>query len=234
MRLRVVTITGADNNTEVAQLADNSCRFHFVEWGILLSSSAHKHGKSRCPNATWLETLKKRHTSDMKLSGHICGHWAKQVCRGVFPADIDIDLFQRIQLNIGDEEYLNEIVDINKMADCLPKCREYVVQVGLPASRGLYVARTLLYARVNVSVLFDASRGRGIPPISWPDPPRDFPCGFAGGLGPDNLSYELERLDAIVGCRRIWIDMESKVRTEDHLDFGKVDECLKIAERFVR
>jgi hypothetical protein len=60
------------------------------------------------------------------------------------------------------------------------------------------------------------------------------PCGFAGGLGLDNLEDQLERLATVAGDRAIWIDMESKIRSEaDEFDRDKVRRCLEIARRYV-
>ena len=37
---------------------------------------------------------------------------------------------------------------------------------------------------------------------------------YAGGLGPDNLEEELKRIEEVAGDRTIWIDMETKVRSD--------------------
>jgi hypothetical protein len=54
---------------------------------------------------------------------------------------------------------------------------------------------------------------------------------LAGGLGPDNLKEVLYSLSALVGDSQVWVDMESRVRTEDNerLDLDKVRVCLEIA-----
>ena len=87
---------------------------------------------------------------------------------------------------------------------------------------------------MHASVLFDASGGHEITPERWPALPDDVPCGFAGGLGPDSLKEQLERLASVAGSQVIWIDMESKIRSEaDEFDLDKVSRCLEIAQRFV-
>jgi len=72
----------------------------------------------------------------------------------------------------------------------------------------------------RVQFLFDRSGGRGevaeqIPPLT------NFPVGYAGGLGPDNVDAFLRRLMAVrsaaarndlVFAAPIWIDMESGIR----------------------
>ncbi len=60
------------------------------------------------------------------------------------------------------------------------------------------------------------------------------PCAFAGGLGPENPDEQLECLVAVTEDRTIWIDMQSKIRSEaDELDLEKVSRCLEIASRYV-
>jgi phosphoribosylanthranilate isomerase len=88
----------------------------------------------------------------------------------------------------------------------------------------------------TLSVLFDSSGGKGISPKSWPSVPAALRCGFAGGLGPDNLASELGRLERIVGDRSVWIDMQSRVRSEDGavLDLAKVRACLEASRAYVQ
>ena len=86
---------------------------------------------------------------------------------------------------------------------------------------------------VNVSFLFDASMGLGTK-MSFGDadarPPHPsavsgYPCGYAGGIGANNVSKVLEGISALVESEKssstsqgseedtlIWIDMESSLR----------------------
>jgi hypothetical protein len=80
---------------------------------------------------------------------------------------------------------------------------------------------------------FNASQGSGVLPSEWPAPLDDTRCGYAGGLGPENLSSELKKIENIVGSREIWIDMETRVRSGKTLDLNKVEKCLQIAEDYV-
>jgi len=49
VKLDRVTITGADDQTSIAQMAEFSDMFSFVEWGILVSRS--QEGAARFPSA---------------------------------------------------------------------------------------------------------------------------------------------------------------------------------------
>jgi hypothetical protein len=95
-------------------------------------------------------------------------------------------------------------------------------------------------AGVNCSALFDLSHGQGILPEQWPDTLPNIKCGYAGGLGPDNLEDQIISIEQKSGDTPIWIDMETKVRTDREdlglsiFDMNKVEECLKIAAKFIK
>jgi phosphoribosylanthranilate isomerase len=85
----------------------------------------------------------------------------------------------------------------------------------------------------NVMGLFDNSGGRGISPeTAWPSPlDIPFPMGFAGGLGPDNVLEQLDKINAACGDKpyATWIDMEGRIRTDDgtRLDLTRVRRVLE-------
>ena len=89
---------------------------------------------------------------------------------------------------------------------------------------------------VNMSVLYDASCGKGIEITVLPPQPKDIPCGYAGGIGPDNIASILESVidqtENITGSKPVWIDMESSLRVarSDRLvldqDVFSIDKCF--------
>jgi len=152
-------------------------------------------------------------------------------------------MFQRVQLNIG---RLGRGVDVKGFAPYLPRGREYILQVGYDGCEEsrerveaeiayqLDEVRKLRAEGIGISVFFDPSLGTGKRPKVWPSAPCDLPCGYGGGLGSSNLCQELERISCVAGEAIVWIDMETRVRTEDmsRLDFAKIRECLEICQRF--
>jgi hypothetical protein len=240
MRLHTMTVTGADDQVDPAALVALSTEYPFVEWGLLLTL---RQGRPLFPSASWLASLFAMAPPAVKLSGHICNTWSKEICQGRWPAEVDGSCFRRIQLNIAKQ--LAEVQSARALAACLPRGPEVILQVGTARRQGLALAEQLRDQGVAVSVLFDASGGKGRSPKSWPSLPVDISSGFAGGLGPDNLEAQLERLKQMVGGRSIWIDMQSRVRSYpgadadtatsppgSYLDLGKVRLCLEIAWRY--
>jgi hypothetical protein len=230
MRLHTVTITGADDRTDPIDLARLSAEFPFVEWAILLTADS---GRPTFPSPAWVGHLQRQLPEEICLSGHVCGGWAKRLCAGQWPPALNLVRFGRAQLNIG--RHRLAATSSKELAGCLPRTREYILQVGSPREPGLALAHQLQELGLTVSVLFDASGGRGRSPKVWPSPSPSLRCGFAGGLGPDNLAGELRRLEEIVGDSVVWIDMQSHVRSSNGnvLDLHKVQRCLELSAPYV-
>jgi phosphoribosylanthranilate isomerase len=79
----------------------------------------------------------------------------------------------------------------------------------------------------NHSLLVDGSGGRGLSPERWVKPTTSKRVGFAGGLGPDNISAEYARIKEVAEGD-FWIDMEGKLRDEnDWFDTEKAYRMLR-------
>ena len=75
-------------------------------------------------------------------------------------------------------------------------------------------------------MLFDSSGGRGIRRAQWPTPLSGVRCGYAGGLGPENLRLEMPRIAAVAGPD-YWVDMENSLRdADDHFSVDKARLAL--------
>ncbi len=60
-------------------------------------------------------------------------------------------------------------------------------------------------------MLVDASGGRGITPAAWEAPATAKRVGFAGGLSPENMGWQLPLIRS-VAKPDFWVDMESSLR----------------------
>lgn len=232
MHLHTVTISGPDDGTAQQDMLDISKEYPFVEWGILLSSRTD--ARPRYPTPEWIDGLEEMARQGVLLSGHVCGGWAGRICKGRFAEPLDRPFFRRTQLNVA-QFFQKEVRDVALMAGCLPRNREYIVQVGHAIREGLALARDIQQHGHAVSVLYDASGGRGATPEQWPTPEFGIKFGYAGGLGPENIAEQLAIITSMGGDASIWIDMESRVRTDDgqRLDLDKVRQCLEIARKYV-
>ncbi len=82
----------------------------------------------------------------------------------------------------------------------------------------LELADALVAQGVSCSTLFDQSEAPEGAQKRWPKGLKRFAgCGYAGGLGPDNIYKQLSPiLNAAQGAERWWVEMDSSLRTTQH------------------
>lgn len=230
MLLDRVTLTGADDTVDPQELVRIHERFPFVEWGILLSASAQ--GGHRFPSQKWLSGLRAAIADKptMKLSLHVCGRWVRSICGGnwtplVFNAGWIIDRASRVQLNFHAYQHLmSDTFCAAARTMCSAHEWQLVFQVDGVNDHLVAKARDL---GVDAVPLFDRSGGAGVSPDEWPAPITRVYCGYAGGIGPDNVVSEIARIRAV--CQptsRVWIDMESKLYDAD--DRFSIEKCESV------
>ena len=230
MNLKKVTITGADDSTDIKQLVDLSAEFPFVEWGILVSHS--REGSYRFPARPWVNKFMMA-TIDTKInvSTHLCGKWVKELVKGTLKwgdVPLCIRTCQRVQINTHAQPHDCSTTFIDKLEEL---GKEYIFQWDGVNS---HLANIALESKNKISILFDLSGGDGILPDKWPLPQEDFDCGYAGGLGPHNVVEQVNKIEAL--CNKpYWIDMERRVRTENDamLDMAAVRKVLEATKPLI-
>lgn len=226
-----ITFTGADDSISPETLLDvaasSSIGVRNVEWGILYSLS--NQGAGRFPSLRWIDALVHQITPDgPSFALHVCGQAVYDLLAGRGHISELAGSFNRVQINFRAENHA-----IEDVRACLLRNpgTTFITQYN-DANRGLWES---LAGIPNHAVLFDASGGRGRSPDTWRHPLPGVPCGYAGGLGPDNLATELPRIHAAAGGSRFWIDMEGKLRDEgDKFSLVSARRCLDIAGEFLR
>lgn len=243
-----VTLTGAGHSNDPKELAELSEKYPFVEWGILLSGSGM--GKTpRFPGAAWLESLDDTYFGGadfMQLSGHLCGRWVTDMLKKGATIDmlktVPFAMFDRFQINTHaephtvDQECLEYdlLLPNNKMRDVgYGDGQQYIIQMDDVNENLLDTFKDLGY---NTAALFDLSHGAGVLPQDWPDPVYNTYCGYAGGLSPDNVVGQIEKIEPLIPeGELIWIDAETHVRSNGDVDFDldKCEQFLKNVEPYV-
>lgn len=232
MNLDRVTVTGADDSVSPLDLINLSQRFPWVEWGILLSKSSE--GLARFPSYSWVMELLEVSKGSLRLSAHLCGSWVRDALTGTPSFGRERPYmhghFQRIQLNFHAERlggiYRHQLDRGLKQF----KCEQFIFQFD-GVNDALWTAA--LSIGYDVAPLFDLSGGAGLLPTEWPKPIAPY-CGYAGGLSPANVVWQLAKIKDKVGNARIWIDVETHVRSADdaRFDLGKVEAFLSRVEAF--
>ena len=237
MILDRVTITGADDSILPVDLLPLSKEFGFVEWGILLSKK--KAGDPRFPSYEWMTELARLTLGgEIKFSGHLCGRWVRDLVLDGLHSFLNEQpgieqMFQRFQLNFHAEPH--EKVHNSFFYWLGLDQRQYIFQLD-GVNHHLFQMACDVRPELDIAPLFDKSGGIGVTPREWPEAFQGVYNGYAGGLGPDNLEVEIQRIAKVARGEQVWIDMETKVRSEDdkQFDLEKVRRCLEIAAPFVK
>jgi hypothetical protein len=237
MKLNRVTITGADDSTDLLEMVALSEEFPFVEWAILVSRS--QEGNYRFPSRAWINRLIGLVRKDaLQLATHVCGSWVRELLVGDLRWDDlpdVLDYSRRVQINTHSEKqpfhYTRFLANLRDMPE-----KTFIFQLD---GINNHLALSAWMAEIQMAGLFDTSAGAGRVPKQWPTVCFKYDHGFAGGLGPDNV---VEQLGLMQNAQYIhnanvpfWIDMERRVRTEDDsaLDMTKVRKVLELTAPFI-
>lgn len=225
MKIKYVTLTGADDNVSCKDLFSISSDYSFVEWGILISQS--KSGIQRYPSWDWIVDLDEMYSGFGNFSAHLCGKWVDDAINGQYM--LDMSFFNRVQLNMAGGRLVKALHSDSKVWEAVLKIEKDVIFGG--PYQDIHIDEKLFIDN-GVFPLFDSSGGRGQLSKIWPKP-LNLLCGYAGGLGPHNLKEELKRIEDVVGDAMIWIDMESRIRTNGEFDINLCKNVCEIVGDYV-
>ena len=234
-RLKFVTLTGIDEGVPFDALYEMARRHPYVEFGVLYSNS--QQGMARYPTMAWLDSLagQLQAKPGLQLSLHVCGSAIFNLLSDEGHVSDLARAFPRLQLNFICRGH--PIRQLKELLGRFPK-KTIITQ----HNRSNEMLWHQLTDKPNHAVLFDSSGGRGIEPEQWPAPliftPKVFLskdksplCGYAGGLGPDNIAGHLRQIDQLANGASFWLDMEGKLRNaNDRFDLVIAQRCLDAVE----
>jgi tRNA-splicing ligase RtcB len=135
-------------------------------------------------------------------------------------------------------------------SDIMLSCVGRYVHKGIGSTIGSVIATTgtIIPAAVGVDIddhdgfdiaaLYDLSHGGGVLPEKWDHPlaKTAIPCGFAGGLSPENVASQIAKIQDVMGEADFWIDAETHLRSADdrQFDLAKVRRFLEAAKPYCR
>lgn len=232
MKLERITVTGADNATDVAHLVEIAQEFPLVEFGVLFSRRSQGLAP-RWPSLRWVEAL--AHEADrhgIKLAAHLCGAYVRELVNERRPSWwVEIgslsSVFHRVQINTHG---VRHDLGAGEFLDAIPPCHQVILQHDGPNGPAV---EALLSGRVVA--LFDLSHGAGRLPARWKAPVGEV-CGYAGGLSASNVDANLNAIARTAGDATVWIDAETRLRTLDdaELDLQEVHEYVANASRWAK
>ena len=216
-KIKQITFTGADDSCKPSTLANYSCVYPFIEWGILFPSN----NISRFPSKEWLRELvavstesKKFDSFPIKLSAHICEPWVEGLINGSMSySDLEnemgketLQIFDRIQLNFHSYPYTSFTHKLSLLIQNNPD-KEFILQLD---GINNWIVNSISSDKENASLLVDKSSGSGKFDNVWAEfANRKF--GYAGGLDIKTLPLAIEKWKSLKQPLS-WIDIESGVR----------------------
>lgn len=243
MPLIKVTLTGADDTIDPAELFKLSAIYPFVEWGILFSDN--RKNSERYPSPEWIADLVnlRRSSPTVQFSAHLCGPYNKVFFKGGVGdlyGQFTVADFNRVQVNYRFNDILVNPYQLIRYLVQNQK-RNFILQWDEHKD---VIYHMLALKCKNVLPLFDISGGKGIVPMKWKSP-KLINCsaiGYAGGLSYENLHENLEQIKRDACGHPFWIDMESSLRKkgsrkkpswQDHFDLEKCLAVLDFCEDMV-
>lgn len=220
------TMTGVDDSTSMGELMRISEKYPLVEWGFLYSPS-QEGGGGRYPSLKTLHTFFQELPASVDVSLHFCGKGVtdlldrEQEATGLLKAIAQRN--GRVQLNFNSKKRSISIDALSELFEEYPET-EFITQLN---SANLDIHEKI-QPHYNHSLLFDSSGGQGILCGRWSAPIPGWHCGWAGGLGANNLLNELALIQKAATRHLFWIDMESSLRDgEDKFSTIEAERCLE-------
>ncbi|WP_291517410.1 hypothetical protein [Acidovorax sp.] len=238
MHLTHCTLTGVDEKTALHELIDLSVDHPIAEWGFLYSPK--RQGQpGRYPSIAMLGKSFSDLPANVRVALHVCGQGVPDLLAGESKVSRLVAMVGerggRVQLNFNQTR---EPIDLDALRDFLKA--NHALQVITQHNDANSHVWPALQGAGNHAVLFDSSGGRGILAGQWQQALNGVPCGYAGGLGCNNLDEQLEAIAAAAGSASTWIDMEGSLRRmdadgHDWFSLEHCTDCLAIAsERISR
>lgn len=206
LNLTHCTLTGVDESTDLSALTALSEEFPFAEWGFLYSPK-RQGMPGRYPSVDILRRAFAELPENVRVALHVCGDGVHNLLRLENNTEDDLAGMVlarggRVQLNFNQRREPVDLLALDEYVIGNPSLT--VITQHNEANETVW---HMLRGNKNYAVLFDASGGRGLSPAGWPVPLQDVSCGYAGGLGRDNLATELDRIGKMVEDATFWVDM---------------------------
>ena len=224
--IEFLTLCGVDERTREEEVLGLAERFRNIEIGVLAGTrTGHEPRYPPLPVIDRWRSFGRNHAIGTAL--HLCGRLARSVAVGHHEEALALSTgFGRVQINL--------LPGARRSA--APQLQAFQQKLGRPVilqHDDFWESRPGL-GLDGLEYLFDRSGGTGTELIGlWPSPIQGIRVGYAGGIGPDTIGKALAFAKRYARDR-IWLDMESRIRTDDWFDInlaGAVCDAVQAATR---
>lgn len=246
MNLVYVTCSGTNEHTDIREMCELMQAFPLGEIAVQVSEKQSPTGSPRLDWVRELAAYLKENDININAALHINRTWVENMCRGIVVPELqelielkdiyDLPLFKRLQLNfkIGRDDVREDCDNTLVALQHLLK-RRFILSYNPSNER---IIRQLYLKGLRFDCLFDSSFGAGIAPNSRQAPVfTDILQGYAGGITPDNVTSELEKIAAAVEksptLGNVYIDAQKGLEDEQtHLSLTKCHKYLSEAQKW--
>ena len=240
MNLVFITCSGTNEFTDIRELVALMQEYSLGEIAVQVSEKQSPAGGARIE---WVHELA-AYLNDNKIAInaalHINRRWVEDLCRGIVAPELqdlmelqdhyDLPLFKRLQLNFKlDRDDVHEDCD-DELVELQHRIkRRFILSYN---ESNEHLIRRLYLKGLRFDVLFDSSFGAGIAPDSRKAPAfPDILQGYAGGITPDNVRAELDKIAKAVenapAIGDVYIDAQKGLEDEQtHLSLDKCRQYL--------
>lgn len=212
--LKKVTVTGADDSVQHRDIHLLAKEFPYAEFGIVLDPIRH-------PSEFWLFGLQKLAAQGVRLSGHICGQWARDAFAGGWTIFEQWPwlrhCFSRLQIDTAGVENVENFTWPFRLGE-----KTFSIKV--------HESKIQLLQRVREKGILAAGMFKRTPSRDWPE--SKGLSGYAGGLSHENVATEIHLISKCV-ADEAWIDANSGLYRNGMFSIGKCAAFLEASRPWV-
>jgi hypothetical protein len=209
-----VTFSGVDETADGERLKEIRSHYFTVEWGVGLAVERQNQAPG-FPGVDWICKLAPELNLSALISGKSAGTFLKGDDTELMAKYSEVwSMFRRIQINSADGIGQVNLPGLTRLIAKNPD-KQIVLRI---RDRNFEVADALVAEGISCSALFDESEVQEPAQRKWPKGLKRFAgCGYAGGLGPDNIYKQLTPiLNAAQSAERWWVEIDSYLWGKEH------------------
>ncbi len=242
MNIKYIPVSDPRNHVNYGELVDLWFLDKRVEIAVQMNPEKTKPGSERYEWTRGLiEFLQTKHNR-YNFALHINGSWCKDIFNGNIPPELKPLFYAsksydgspvvgRIQLNFPknntvkfkklesgrmklvpstNNDFVFNPYNLKSVIDFFPT-QDFIIQYNAD-TRGM--VDMLDKTGAKFQLLFDDSRGLGIPAGTWCEPvyPGRHLQGYAGGLTPETVAENLDKIAKVAGKHPTWTDVEGGIQ----------------------